>query len=176
MKRGNKKGQFYLLAAIIIIFIIIGIFTLRNYTKVRPKQTRIYDLGEELGIETGNVIDYGIYNKNSTQPLIEHWAETYYNYTKEKNVIENWVFVYGNESDMVALTFTTENVGGVGIVTESGNIVVPVEMETKGRKVFEPSASGDVAITFKNFTHQFKLKEGENFFFVLRGGEYVTES
>ena len=55
MKRGNKRGQLYLIAALIIVFVIIGFFSLGNYAKKQKTDVKIYDIAKELEIETGNV-------------------------------------------------------------------------------------------------------------------------
>jgi hypothetical protein len=178
-KRGSKRGQFYIIAAVIIIAVIIGLFSLTNYMKVETRKTQIYDLGEELGIETGSVYDYGIYNEDDTGKLIENWVRVYYNYTKERG-IEDWIFIWGNAGDMEALYFTTKSSGGVSFEFENVNVRVEVFKKYEEKKHFEKVGRVDslVNVTFhpKNFTHQFKLKKGQNFFFVIRKGEYVAQS
>jgi len=62
MKRG-RKGQFYLLAAIIIIVLIIATVAIVNYSK-KKKDIRVYDLSEELEIESSKVLDYGAVNED----------------------------------------------------------------------------------------------------------------
>ena len=57
----KTKGQFYLMAAIVIIVVIISFAAVSNYAK-KKAEIKIYDLGDELGIESEQVIDYGTYN------------------------------------------------------------------------------------------------------------------
>ncbi len=91
----NKRGQFFIIAAIIIITVIISIVTVSNYSQ--PKQTtKLYDLGQELGIESQQVLDYGTYNElNDTemQSLMENFIQNYVSYMGGKR---NIYFVFGN--------------------------------------------------------------------------------
>jgi len=58
----QKRGQFYLIAALIIIAVIIGFAGISNYIQ-KKEVIKLYDLGEELGIESQNVLDFGTYNE-----------------------------------------------------------------------------------------------------------------
>ena len=59
----NCRGQFYLVAGMIIISIIIGLVAIANY--IEKSQTMIVnDLKEELKIETQKVIEYGAAQMN----------------------------------------------------------------------------------------------------------------
>lgn len=166
-KRGmNDKGQFYIMAAIIIIGILIGIFVYGNYAKPKKEITKIYDLGEELDLETGSVYDYGTYSEEVTDTLIRNWTEIYYVYSQ--NVIENWIFLYGNKERMTALYFTTQSSGSVCI---GGQTCIETTRTVPGQQEID-SPGKEVAIVFQNSTYNFELKEAENFFFVIRAGGY----
>ena len=55
----NKRGQFFLVAAVIIVVIILGFISVSNYAK-KEKYLKIYDMKDELEIESQKVLDYGI--------------------------------------------------------------------------------------------------------------------
>ena len=168
----KKKGQFYIISAIIIIFVLAGFFFAVNKINVKKEQGKIYDLGKELDIETGYVYDYGIYNENNTQELIKEWAKTYYNYTKD--VVEDWIFVYGNENNATALYFTKEESGDICIKVGAGTPpCLPMEKTIYGKKKGEIKDK-KIKVEFKGVSYNFDLKEGQNFYFVIRGGEYVS--
>jgi len=57
MKKGDKKAQYYLFAAFVIVGIIIGFVAILNYSKRNPP-VRVYDVAEELEIESEAVWDY----------------------------------------------------------------------------------------------------------------------
>ena len=52
----QKRGQFYLIAALVIIAVIIGYAGISNYLE-KKESIKLYNLGEELGIESENVLD-----------------------------------------------------------------------------------------------------------------------
>lgn len=175
IKRG-KKGQFYLIAAIIIIAIISGYSLYQNYAKPKQTNTAIYDLGQELKLETGSVLDYGVYNSQDTSNLTADWARKYYEYSKEEGSVENWIFIYGNRAKLTALSFSTIDSGDVSIITGAGRINVKVEKEVENTKNIPQSAidSGIAKLTFNGIDYSIDLQTGENFFFVIKGGGSVA--
>ena len=170
----NKRGQIYLIAAVIIISIMVGFFSLGNYARKEKQSTRIYDMAKELKIETGSVYDFGIYNSSNLDNLTDNWTSRYYEYSRISGNIEDWIFVYGNKSDINAITFTIAEAGSVSINAGS-DIEVPI---TKGKKEKNQMnvTGNNVKIKFKNFTHEFNLEEGENFYFVVKSKGYTARS
>jgi len=169
----NKKGQFYLVAAVIIIFVLIGAYAYTNYAKSKQNYSKLYNLGDELGVETGYVYDYGVYNKEDTQQLVEQWAGVYYNYSQ--NIVENWIFVYGNKDNVTALYFTKEDVGEI-CVSISGKSCIKMTKTVQGEKGTARDVNAPVNVNIAGYDYTFDLKEGENFFFVIRAGEYTAGS
>jgi len=53
----NRRGQFYLVAGLIIIFIIVSLIAITNYIQKSPKIIA-NDLKEELKIETQKILEY----------------------------------------------------------------------------------------------------------------------
>ena len=178
MKRG-KRGQFYIIAAIIIITIFVGIAALRNYAKVNKEQVRIYDLGDELGIETGYVYDYGVYNEKDLDLLADDWTKEYIDYTKKQEVIENWIFIYGNENEITASTFSLVSEGTVEIIAgggESPGVDIEVITKIKKEKIIPKGNLVSVKTPPEDFEYNFELKEGENFFFIITSEEQAVIS
>ncbi len=169
----EKRGQFYLIAAIVIIIAIVGIITLRNSVKEEEGDRRVYDLGEELEGETGYVYDYGTYNNENTQKLIGNWSDTYYEYGEEG---ESWIFVYGNKNNLTALKFSKDNSGKIGIITGGRKISLETMSKIKQKGEIENIGEGEVDLVFGDFSYPFELKEGENFFFVISSEKYATTS
>lgn len=92
----NKQGQFFIIAAIVIITVIVSIATISNYTQ-RKDVVKLYDLGQELGIESQQVLDYGTYNElneEEMKTLMETFIQNYVSYIEEK---KNIYFVFGNK-------------------------------------------------------------------------------
>ncbi len=122
-KRGNiegKKAQFYIIAAIIISIILFGLFAVRNYILVGPKNVKFYDLSKELNLESGYVIDHGIYKDEELDVLVDQWASAYVDYSSKVTEVGEWIFVYGNEKKINATVFTNEISGTVSISIGGG--------------------------------------------------------
>ncbi len=59
----NKRGQFYLISAIIISVIILGLAGITNYSRFNEEPIRINQLGDVVGQETSFVIEWTYYNE-----------------------------------------------------------------------------------------------------------------
>ncbi|MBU1136534.1 MAG: hypothetical protein KJ559_03425 [Nanoarchaeota archaeon] len=174
--KNKKRGQLFLAAAVIIIIILIGFFTIKNYARQDVRLNPVYDLGEELNIETGNVYDYGIYNEKDKNLLMDNWTDKYIDYSKN-SLVENWIFAYGNKKEIRAVTFSTKITGQVGFKTGEENMSIEITKGIKNKTIISKENKGDsVEVTFNNFTYYFKLKKGENFFFVIGSENYVFEN
>ena len=174
----EKRGQFYIISAVIIVGIIVGFIIVRNYAVVEREFEEVYDIGEELKIETGQVYDFGTFkgSEEETDTLIDQWTDAYKDYSQGK-AVEDWVLVYGSQEEGVTpITFTSTEVGGITIETGGKPIEYTV---TRGEKQkWEKQTvteEGEVELKFGEFTHKFKLCPGENFFFVIKVGEYTAE-
>jgi len=76
----KKRGQFYLIAAIIIIGIVLTSVTLINYIKTKKEKYPIYNLGDIVNFESAKVLDYGIVNGSDLNQLMTYWIINYTNY------------------------------------------------------------------------------------------------
>lgn len=65
----KKRGQFYLVAALVIIGLVIGLSAVYNTIKVSQEDKTIYFLYEEVNTESSRVIDQGVYNSLSQQEI-----------------------------------------------------------------------------------------------------------
>lgn len=166
----KKRGQFYLLSAIVIIAIIIGFSAVSTYTK-KSDTTRIFDLGEELDIESANVLDYGTYPSNSPKitdaggldNFIKKFVEDYTEYIGDDKEL---TFVFGNPEDSEAKILTPEErESTIRDVSTQTTIWREVVEETKD--IEEEEGERIVTVVFKDQTYKIRLKPGENFFFVI---------
>ena len=85
MKRiEEKRGQFYLIAAVVIVGVIIGFATVYNYAgRGNLDKEKVYSLKDEFGFEGGEVIDYGIYNGLTIEDIVTHFSGAYTKYSGE---------------------------------------------------------------------------------------------
>jgi hypothetical protein len=139
----NKRGQFYLIAAILIITVIVGFVTIQNYSRKKSSVT-LYDLGEELGIEIQNVMDYGTYNDENLDTLFAEFIETYIDYV---GVNKNIYFLFGNSESMNVKAYEelTEVSMNDNLKTDAGKIIIAID----------------------DVEYQFDLAAENNFYFVI---------
>lgn len=186
MKRGNllrdNRGQFFLIAAVIIIAVIVSIVTITNYTH-KKEVVRLYDLGEELGIESQQVLDYGTYSELDEEEmteLIENFIENYVSYIEED---KNIYFVFGNKNRINVI-------GYQDIIPEEVRVCLNLEdldscknylLIGETEEYTKPAGEIDkIKVIIGGIEYEFSLKEGENFYFVIwqeiGGDKYVVSS
>ena len=158
----NKRGQFYLLAAIIIIGAIIGFVVISNYAE-RRAAIKIYDLKEELEIESANVLDYGTYselNETQMEALIKDFIEKYATHE------ENLYFIFGDEQKINVIGYS-ELATNISI-TEAGGSSTYLILD--GGEATHEVTNGkikEVIIEIEGEEYKFSLKHGENFYFII---------
>ncbi len=181
-KKKNRRGQYFITAAIIIIVIIVSFVTVSNYSQ-RKDTTRLYDLGQELGIESQEVLDYGTYsqlNEAEMKTLMESFIKTYAEYIGETG---NLYFVFGNAGKVFTVAYQElidEKVclkinppqGEEANENYPCTILEVTKLSAGTPKAEEfPAPEGTeitrVAIVIEGIDYNFKLKEGENFYFVI---------
>ncbi len=157
----NKRGQFYLIAAVVIVGVIIGMASFTNYL-VKSKDVRIYDLNKELKLESESVVNYGIIPNHNLDTTLENFTEQYGAYV---GADYNVYFVYGNKQGIKALKYElvpsgSINIAGVTLPMTRGEVTEVTEAQL---------GSGQVNVKLSdNKDYNFNLKEGENFFFIIQ--------
>jgi hypothetical protein len=160
----EKRGQFFLVAAIIIVGVLAGLTAVVNNTRTGNTNAQFYDLGKEIGFETRKVIDYGVYNERDILPLTESFLEDYADYIAKEEVI----FLIGDEASMRALHFTsTQNIVGLSIGANRPPMSVPIQSSTGRKAEVEIIDEKNVVVTINGIEYPFELSEGKNFYFVM---------
>ena len=99
-KRGNKTGQFYLVAAIIIAGIAIGLVAVANYSK-KQEQTEINSLKEEIQIESSMVLDHALNTGESQQETSNLMQDFTQIYIDSESRDKNLYFIFGRQSNII---------------------------------------------------------------------------
>lgn len=156
----NKRGQFYLLAAIVIIAIILTFVGISNYSEIQMN-SKIYDLGEELGIEANNVIDHGIIQQGEVSTYLEEFVEEYAQYAQSDS--REIYFIFGSEKGITLVTYEDQSTGSINI---GGTTLTTTEGATR---IQEISADGDeiIRVKIREVEYEFPLKKGENFYYII---------
>ncbi|MEK6757629.1 MAG: hypothetical protein AABX88_00735 [Nanoarchaeota archaeon] len=143
MKKGlEKKGQFYLIAAIVIIAVLFGFVSNTNFSKKRIP-LRIENLGEELDIESQKVLDYAIYNGANKDIVMNDFTKKFSGYSGKDTEI---YYIIANN--------TYEEVYSFG---DSGTKIN--QQKERG--------SNEINVTVNGTKYNFELNSGENFYFIM---------
>jgi len=150
MKRCDKTGQFYLLAAIVIIALVIGILSITNYSS-KKENSRVYELAEELEIESSKILDLGAVTGNYP------WDSFTRNFTNYAGKDINIIYAIGNLSDQDVFRY---------------NEIGEKEM------VLNYFQDPKVIVTLEQTNYTFTFKPGQNFYFIIAqkigGDKYVA--
>lgn len=166
----NKRGQFFLIAAVVIVVIIIALAKVNISTKAPKGDSTIYDLSKEIDYESNQLIDSGIYRESAPGQINQSILSLVANYSAA-NPDTDIMVVYGNGNKLTALLFTTKSEGEfIGIST--GGATSGLKLFTKTIVPLETnilSSGGAVEILLNNtLLANFTLKEGENFYLILQ--------
>lgn len=149
----NKKGQFYLIAAIIIIAIIAGLATIFNYS-TKIDSVGAENFGKELEIESAKVLDL---KAITGEDRLNDFMKNYSDYAKKEGM--NIYFIFGNSSNINMRTY--ENFSDV--VTLDGNALV----DSGGYFEISVVPGNNVSATINQTEYVFKVKQGDNFYFII---------
>ena|SRR3990172_9128571 len=170
MEKRGKRGQFYLVSAIIVAVIVISIVLISNYSKKRD-YSDLSSLSEEIRIEAANVIDYSINSGDSDAEISNRLEEFSQDYINLESRDKNLYFLFGTDSSMI-LKGAQEKPHTVSL---NGNVVTSGAGEFSGSIV--PS-TGSINLGIDDDLHFFNVNSGQNFYFVLSkdidGGNYVV--
>jgi len=187
----DKKGQVYIIAALIIVILIVGLGTIYNYAKAPEKETYVYDLSKEIDFESSKVIEQGTITPDTNiqekvKEIIDHYQETIVPRTRTELIavlvgpstgydakayyyrpVESSIEVAADSSGE-GVTYRIVTVQPLeGCVTSTPNagrttIVVKIDRDSDPCEEEVTTQSTQQPGEFI-----FDLKEGENFFIVL---------
>lgn len=186
----NRKGQFYLIAAIVIISIIIGFTSVANYSKKKSSEQMNY-LRDEMQIETAKIIEYGVntypavkrlacINKgkdsttcsDATNGGLKEVAEIYASYTD----VENMYFILADKTDAgrAIVSVYLKSMPTTFSIDAGGEIeIAPVKYEYTSSEFFTP-VGNTITININEVPYKFELKSGMNLYFIISKEGYVA--
>lgn len=117
-KKRSKRAQFYILAAVIIIFVIIWFASITNYVAYKKEPEKFYDLGKTLKIEGVEVINnLNFENPGSIDENIALYLDLFADYTNQHLEEDfNLIILYGDvdqDSNISARVYSRGSNGGV---------------------------------------------------------------
>ena len=171
----DKRGQFYIVAAVVIVMAIVGLTSVTSYAITQSKPRSMENLGSDLNEEGYRVVEHGIH-ENDVDILDRFAGDHFAPYFLQKSGNSSIVFIYGDKTNLKAVSYKEQNAGSV-TATLGGGIVWNNVVGLTGE--VEINVVGDeviVNIVDKDFI--FDLQENEMFYFVMvqeRDGELHVE-
>lgn len=162
----DKRGQFYIIAAAVVVALIMGLTAAVNQATVTPKTLRFFDMSGNFGKESIMVIDYGVYNQNLPPDISEKINDFYANYSSyalatDPNIMMS--FIYGNVS---SATVGELNVIGSDITSsDTGSRTRTNVIKTPIRYLSQNNQT--VSVQLDEDTYNFTLAPEQNFYFVI---------
>ncbi len=135
----KRRGQFYLIATIILIVIIFGFITVSNYLKKQDSR-EIYYLGEELKIESAKVLDY----------------ETYKEENKLNDFMANFSKYAGQDIEIIYIISEIDEIKAYKYINGVNKGEIEVIKD-----------EGIIKITVEDIDYEFDLNPGKNFYFII---------
>jgi len=163
----NKSGQFYLVTAIILATVIIGLTAILN-SSLTESNIKIYDLEDEIQIESRNVFDYGLNQELSEQAFgsrLLDFTKDYTDYQRDKNVY----FIFGTKNNITVSGYQKEDksvsLNSLLITDEAGEFAGSMNLGT----------STEIILYIDSLQYNFPLNVGRNFYFVVSKKTGVEE-
>ncbi len=162
----NKRGQFYMIAAVIIIVVISGLATITNSALIRPTPKAMDSMSSDLTEEGPRIIDYGIYSRQDLDKALKNFtSDEFAPYFLKKTENSNVVFIYGNKTDLSAVKYNLASKGTISATiggSTSWNILGPYSEHMKIIPI-----GNNITITLLEKTYEFELKDNQIFYFIM---------
>ena len=201
----EKRGQFYIIFAVIIIIVVLGLVTTVNYAVKMKSPVKFYDMSADYEAETTNIIDYGVFSPTMTdeqiKAQIKSFSDEFLTYAQEKDPNLQLVYIYGDATGITvdnyaieggeirtASTTTGMEAGGENVEStisiQYGDKTFTRDVEEKMRNFKEVrqdivNPGGWVEVELAGVIYSFDLKTNEAFYYVVatRSGEeyHVTQ-
>jgi hypothetical protein len=168
----DKRGQFFLIAALVIVTLLFSIGAVYNYATVQKEETQIYDLSKELGYEGASVIDSGVYNSQQGETP-SYLMGLIGNYSAS-SPDSDFLAVYGNSGNLLLFNASNKCTGSASLGSTGLSIC------TRNLRNSTLPMGNPVVITLGGIEYKFDLQAGQNFYIVIkkeRNGEiYIAKT
>lgn len=170
----NKRGQFFIVAALIIVMIMGGMANVATYAIIKSEPKAIQSISDDLKQEAPRIIDYGVYNKTNLNDLLINFANsTFAFYFLERTDYSNVSFIIGNKTNLYQVEYVKVPSGGISIMGPSWPFT---RTNVVAQQIIPSGETVSIIVLGKEFF--FDLRENEMFYFVItkeKEGEIYIE-
>lgn len=136
----EKRGQFYLIGALIIVLVFAGFSYIYSDVREIGGNSEIYELADEINYEGGMIISNGVYLSESDDTIAAKINSSLFNFYRKSHPNFGIAFVYGDQTNAYLI-----NSSGIAKIM--------------GVSSMDISASGEY--------RQVEIKQGQKNFYVL---------
>lgn len=165
----NKKGQFYIVAAIIIVLAISGIASVKTYANVRAEPRNIKDLSSELKEESTRIVDYGIYKRENLTRILNNFTDSEFApYFLKKTQDTDIIFIYGDAINLYSVQYLKNQTGTIyASLGGASPTWVPVNNYAQRTSVNHSGIGSTVTINVLDKDFEFEIRDNEMFYFLI---------
>jgi len=105
----NKNAQFFLVAALIIAAVLIGLGKINNYLLVTSKPVVRNEIKDTIERESKGAVDYAISTNKNTTETLENLSKSYVSYARSKFPDSQYFFLSVDGEDVALFAFGNIN-------------------------------------------------------------------
>ena len=164
----QKRGQFYLIAALVIIGVLAGLTTMYNTTKTSQEDLTVFDISEYLHYEGLQVVSSGVFNDLGDAEIIDQ-IHTLINASAQQNPSHDFIGIYGNETSLTIMIFTRPEAGGVSLILgEEPIVIAQTDLAQEIIQTIERPESGTIVIEIGEEQYFFEIDNEETFYLIVK--------
>ena len=185
----NNRGQFFLLAAVVISVIVISLGVTTNRAVVRKEPGNFYDFSYEVKREAGEVLDYEIYSSIEGGSLDE-FVQLLAAEIRDRDPDANFMFIYGDNTNMSLRNYGAAEAfaGGVSVPGSSVSVISTICFGGSCQDVdgvisefnegagyvqlseAEMAGSDDISVMVEGHDFSFPISEHRQVIFIMQKG------
>lgn len=160
----KKRGQFYIVAAVIIVMVVSSMASVSVYTAVKPSKSTISELSDDLNREGFKIVEYGIYNNENVGDLMGDFiGEDVADYFLKKSDDADIVYLFGDKDNLKSIHYVTEDTGSISVGGSGWN-----QFDTHS-VIRDVQVQGDqlISVDIQGREYSFDLTNNQMFYFVI---------
>ena len=185
----NGRGQFFLLAAVVISVVVISLGVTTNRAIVSSESKSFYDFSYEVKREAGEVLDYEIYS-NIDGGSLDEFVQLLAADIRDRDPVANFMFIYGNNTEMNLRNYGTAEAfaGEMTVPGANEGVISTICVGGQCQDVdgvisnFDAGAgyaqldaddmagSDDITVTIEGYDFSFPISEHRQVIFVMQKG------
>ncbi len=163
----KRRGQFYLIAAVVVIGVLAGFSTIYNSTRISPEDTLIYYLSEEINFEASQVLDNSARTEVSEEETLNR-LNALVNFYATKNPENEIVTFYATENSVTLSVYNSPSQNTTKIYLEDSTSPLSFEQGSNSSSA-NVTRIENFRISFSegNF-HNLELRQGKSFVAIIK--------